>query len=131
MVGRKHEIESFEWDLQKDESQFIAVYGCRRVGKTYLVRQLFKDGFAFYHTGLQNGNFKEQLAEFRDSLTKYGYSDCPTLTSWREAFACLETLVSKSSAEKKVVFIDELQWMDTPQSKMVSLPLFTSARSSL
>ena len=40
MVARKHEIESFEWDLQKSESQFIAVYGRRRVGKTYLVRQL-------------------------------------------------------------------------------------------
>ncbi len=119
MVARKHEIESFEWDLQKRESQFIAVYGRRRVGKTYLVRQLFKDNFAFYHTGLQKGNLREQLIEFRDSLIKYGYSECPTLTSWNEAFTHLERLISKKPEEKKIVFIDELPWMDTPQSKMV------------
>ena len=63
MVARKHEIESLEWDLQKSESQFIAVYGRRRVGKTYLVRQLFKDRFAFYHTGLQKGNLRERSGE--------------------------------------------------------------------
>ena len=119
MVARKHEIESFEWDLQKRESQFIAVYGRRRVGKTYLVRQLFKDNFAFYHTGLQKGNLREQLIEFRDSLIKYGYSECSTLTSWNEAFTHLERLISKKPEEKKIVFIDELPWMDTPQSKMV------------
>ena len=119
MVGRKHEIESLDWDLQKSESQFIAVYGRRRVGKTYLVRQYFKDEFAFYHTGLQKGNMKEQLVEFRDNLVKYGYSGCPVLTSWHEAFGALEELVSRSPAGKKIVFIDELPWMDTPQSKMV------------
>ena len=119
MVARKSEIESFDWDLQKRESQFIAVYGRRRVGKTYLVRQYFKDKFVFYHTGLQKGNMKEQLVEFRDSLVKYGYSGCPTLTSWHEAFGALEELVSRSPAGKKIIFIDELPWMDTPQSKMV------------
>ena len=82
MVARKKEMESLEWDLQKGESQFIAVYGRRRVGKTYLVRQFFKDKFAFYHTGLQKGNLKDQLDAFRDSLIKYGYAECPPLTSW-------------------------------------------------
>ena len=119
MVARKHEIESFEWDLQKSESQFIAVYGRRRVGKTYLVRQLFKDGFAFYHTGLQKGNLREQLIGFRESLIKYGYPECPSLTSWHEAFAHLGKLISRKPNGKKIVFIDELPWMDTPQSKMV------------
>ena len=119
MIARKREMESIDWDLQKGESQFIAVYGRRRVGKTYLVRHIFKDTFTFYHTGVQKGNLKEQLAAFRESLVKYGYSECPTLTTWHDAFRCLEELVSQCAAEKKVLFIDELPWMDTPQSKMV------------
>lgn len=119
MIGRNQEIESLEWDMAKKESQFVAIYGRRRVGKTYLVRQYFKDSFAFYHTGQQNGNLKDQLMAFRDSLVKYGYKDCPALTSWREAFSCLESLIGKTAAGKKVIFIDELPWMDTPQSKLV------------
>ena len=119
MVSRKKEMESLDWDLHKGESQFIAVYGRRRVGKTYLVRQFFKDDFAFYHTGLQKGNLRDQLVAFRDSLIKYGYAECPPLTSWHDAFGCLEKLISGCASEKKVVFIDELPWMDTPQSKMV------------
>ena len=119
MIARKQELESLQWDLEKKESQFVAVYGRRRVGKTYLVRQFFKDSFAFFHTGLQKGNLNDQLVAFRDSLVKYGYSDCPALTSWREAFGCLERLVSQCRNKKKVIFIDELPWMDTPQSKLV------------
>lgn len=119
MVARNKEMESLEWDLHKGESQFIAVYGRRRVGKTYLVRQFFKDKFVFYHTGLQKGNLKDQLAAFRDSLIRYGYAECPPLTSWLDAFSRLEKLISECAAERKVVFIDELPWMDTPQSKMV------------
>ena len=119
MIARKREMESIDWDLQKSESQFIAVYGRRRVGKTYLVRHIFKDTFTFYHTGVQKGNLKEQLAAFHESLVKYGYAECPTLTTWHDAFRCLEELVSRCAAEKKVLFIDELPWMDTPQSKMV------------
>ena len=120
MVARKQEFESLQWDLEKKESQFVAIYGRRRVGKTYLVRQFFQDSFAFCHTGLQKGNLSDQLVAFRDSLVKYGYVDCPALTSWREAFGCLERLVSQCVNKKKVIFIDELPWMDTPRAKFVS-----------
>jgi len=117
MIGRKKEIESIKWVLEKKEAQFVAVYGRRRVGKTFLVRQFFNDDFAFYHTGLQKGNLSEQLMAFRASLQKYGYADCPLLKSWLEAFSCLEELLKKNTAKRKIVFIDELPWMDTPQSK--------------
>ena len=119
MIGRKKECMELEWICRRDESQFIAVYGRRRVGKTFLVRNFFKDGFAFCHTGLQKGTFLEQLLAFRDSLVAYGYVDCPPVGNWREAFECLKVLLSRCAPDKKVVFIDELPWMDTPGSKFV------------
>ena len=67
LVGRKTEIKNLEWDLQKAESQFVAIYGRRRIGKTYLVREMFNDSFAFSHTGLRGGDRKAQLAAFRAS----------------------------------------------------------------
>ena len=68
MVGRKEETKALLRALSRNESQFIAVYGRRRVGKTYLVRKAFGNEFAFYHTGIFDGSFREQLDEFRESM---------------------------------------------------------------
>lgn len=62
---------------------------------------------------------KDQLLSFRDSLKDCGHA-CPLPTSWREAFRELRTLIERSADEKKVVFIDEMPWMDTPRSKFLS-----------
>ena len=62
LVGRRDEVRQFEWNLRKNESQFVAVYGRRRIGKTYLVRELFNDTFAFSHTGLRGGGMTAPLA---------------------------------------------------------------------
>jgi len=119
LIGRTREIQSLKWDLEKDEPQFVAVYGRRRIGKTYLIREFFKDGFSFYHTGLRNGNMRTQLAAFRDSLVRYGHAECPVLANWMEAFMELLHLIRKLPAGRKVLFIDELPWMDTPRSDLV------------
>ena len=119
MTGRSNECLELERLCRRGESQFVAVYGRRRIGKTFLVRNFFKDGFAFSHTGLQGGTFAEQLLAFRDSLVGHGYVDCPPVRNWREAFECLKTLLSGKCRGRKTVFIDELPWMDTPGSKFV------------
>ena len=119
MVGRKREIETLNEVMSRKQAQFLAVYGRRRIGKTYLIRQYFKNKFTFYHTGEANVGMKDQLLGFRDSLRDCGH-DCPLPTSWREAFRELRTLIERSADEKKVVFIDEMPWMDTPRSKFLS-----------
>ena len=119
MIGRKEEIRDLEWDLSKDEPQFVAVYGRRRVGKTYLIRTFFKDDFAFYHTGLRKGTRQQQLLAFRESLEKYGYEGCPVPSDWMEAFRLLLRLIEMKPSGRKVLFIDELPWMDTPRSDLV------------
>ena len=131
LVGRKNEIRNLEWDLQKSESQFVAIYGRRRIGKTYLIREMFSDTFAFSHTGLRGGDKKAQLAAFRSSLVRFGRTKCPALRNWLQAFDELYNLIADAPGGKKVVFIDELPWMDTPRSDLlVGLESFWNARVS-
>ena len=73
MVGRHKEKESLLCAAERPEAQFVAVYGRRRVGKTYLIRETFHDDFCFCHVGVSGVGTAEQLLNFRDSLVKYGY----------------------------------------------------------
>ena len=131
MIGRKEEIKTLEWDLEKDEPQFVAVYGRRRVGKTYLVREMFRDQFTFSHTGLRGASAKAQLAAFRTSLIQYGHDDCPVLRDWCTAFFELFKLIQGAPPGRKVIFIDELPWMDTPKSDLITgLESFWNGRAT-
>ena len=118
MVGRAEEIKTLDEVMSRKEGQLVAIYGRRRIGKTYLIRQYFKEKFTFYHTGEANVGFRDQLLGFRDSLRDYGHP-CPLPKTWREAFRELRTLIQASHDEKKVVFIDEMPWIDTPRSKFL------------
>lgn len=120
MIGRRHEQRELKAALERDEAQLVAVYGRRRIGKTYLVRETFKDRFYFQHSGLAHGTMADQLAAFRDSLVRSGAANVPTLRNWREAFNALEAFITAGGTRrKKVIFIDEMPWMDTPKSKFV------------
>ena len=119
IIGRNQEQHQLLQALDAEESQFIAVYGRRRIGKTHLIRQTFKDKFAFQHTGLANATKQGQLQEFADSLRRYGLKDVGKLNDWQEAFHCLSDLLEKKRG-KKIVFIDELPWLDTHKSNFLS-----------
>ena len=120
IVGRKEEQQILHSAAQSENSEFVAVYGRRRVGKTYLIRETFGYKFTFQHTGLAKGNTKEQLFSFAISLRDAGYDDCPIPKSWLEAFSLLSTYLKNSTDEKKIIFLDELPWMDTPRSNFIS-----------
>lgn len=116
-----------------DESQFVAVYGRRRVGKTFLIREAYKDRFIFQHTGIYGATRKQQLSDFRQSLYLAGMEKCAMPKTWLEAFGLLRNFLSTfpEDGEKKVIFIDELPWMDTPKSNFVrSLDHFWNAWAS-
>ena len=120
IIGRKEEQQILHSAAQSENSEFVTVYGRRRVGKTYLIRETFGYKFTFQHTGLAKGNTKEQLFSFAISLRDAGYDDCPIPKSWLEAFSLLSTYLKNSTDEKKIVFLDELPWMDTPRSNFIS-----------
>jgi predicted AAA+ superfamily ATPase len=123
VIGRKDEQEKFSKALASDESEFIAVYGRRRVGKTFLIREFFAPAICFELTGMQGVSLRDQLVNFAGALAKAkGLAE--TLqppTSWQEAFAQLErhieSLGAPATGSKHVIFLDELPWLDTARSK--------------
>ncbi len=116
IIGRNQEQRELMRLYGSDEAEMVVVYGRRRVGKTYLVNQVFADaGFAFKLTGLHKAKLKEQLTNFALALREYSSSDSWTIpSSWMEAFNQLKSfLVQNRTGAKQVVFIDELPWLDT------------------
>lgn len=126
MIGRKEEKAYLQNLVNEIEPQFIAVFGRRRIGKTYLVRESFEHNFFFQHTGISNhslekgSHIQSQLEKFAESLKDAGYEGDLNLTSWNEAFGKLKELIDQSDEKKKVLFIDELSWMDTKNSGLIS-----------
>ena len=115
MIGRTNEINELTRLYESDESEFVAVYGRRRVGKTYLIRETFADRFAFHHTGLPNATKRQQLVHFKESLAAVGFCGT-TPRNWISAFQALRDVLAKCTLRRKVVFIDELPWMDSAKS---------------
>lgn len=123
IVGRKEEIGKLMHAYKSEYSEFVAVYGRRRIGKTFLIRETFHDMFTFQYTGILNISNKEQISEFYTSLLIQGLpADTNTPKTWFEAFHLLEDLITASKQKRKIVFIDELPWMDAPNSHF--LPAF-------
>lgn len=120
LIGRRKEQLALRNLLEKDEPQFCAVYGRRRIGKTYLVRETFNYQFAFQHTGYANAPMAKQLSGFRDSLQAASGKRIKVPRTWFEAFHLLGEVLEEKKGRKKVVFLDELSWMDTPKSNFVT-----------
>ena len=120
MIGRKRELERLLDAFSSKDSEFVAVYGRRRVGKTFLIREAFDGAFAFQHTGVKKGTNVIQLACFRQSLVECGHLQCPELKSWFDAFDNLKTVIKNSAADRKVVFIDEVPWIGRADAHFIS-----------
>ncbi len=119
LIGREKEREVLLNALNSNQSEFVAVYGRRRVGKTFLIRETFEGKFAFQHTGILDAPLKEQLSEFRQSLYNAGMKKCALPKNWNDAFHLLQDWLTSQPDGKKVIFIDELPWMDTPRSNFI------------
>jgi len=127
LIGRKEYIRDFNDLYKSGKSEFVVVYGRRRVGKTYMINQIFKDKFTFYHTGLSPLELdNEQLAEkqisnFCSSLRHYKIDYTNPPKDWFEAFDILRDYLSeRDNGERQVVFIDEMPWLDTPRSGFIT-----------
>lgn len=120
IIGRKSEQKELLEAANSEYSKFVAVYGRRRVGKTFLIRETFNYSFTFQHTGLAHGKMKDQLLNFRTSLQTASGKKYNQFKSWYEAFFALEEWLGALPEGKKIIFFDELPWMDTPRSNFIS-----------
>ena len=120
IIGRQKEILEFERFYSSGKPEFIAIYGRRRVGKTYLINSLYDGRFAFSTTGIIEGTKSEELTAFHTSLKQYGYKGRKPRT-WMSAFEALRELLDSKRipGSRMVVFIDELPCLATPKSGLV------------
>ena len=123
IIGRRKEMQLLEQYTASDRAEFIAIYGRRRVGKTFLIRQYFNNRFSFDITGIIEGRKTDQMAAFNDALKQYGYHGTKPRT-WLDAFFALRDLLKEKIAKAApgdpcIVFIDEMPCFDTPKSGFV------------
>ena len=119
LAGRKDEIEILETCIKSDSSEFIAMYGRRRIGKTYLLRQVFKPNIIFEASGIHENEMPQQLESFwfvlLEQMPALQFTSPPN--TWLQAFALLKKyILSLKGKKKKVIFLDEISWFDTARS---------------
>lgn len=117
IIGRKHEQDILARCIESDKAEFIAVYGRRRIGKTYLIKQFFSETFDFYVTGVYKIPRTQHLKYWQEQLQRYSGVKKAKPKDWFEAFEQLrEYLETLTDKHKIILFIDELPWFDTPKS---------------
>ena len=134
MIGREYEIRKLNEFYDSKAAELIALYGRRRVGKTFLIDEVFDGRINFRHSGLspiddrktsetkRQSRMKKQLTHFYRSLREYGSTAAKEPKSWLEAFYMLEDLLVEKDDKKSriLVFIDEIQWLDTPRADFMT-----------
>ena len=126
MVGREKEKRELDKLYASNQAELVAIYGRRRIGKTYLVDEVLQDKITFRHAGLSpleedaKGLLRAQLDHFYNSLKLYGMEEEGRPDNWLDAFFMLEKLLqSIDNGTRQVVFLDELPWLDTPRSGFI------------
>ena len=134
IIGRKEEIKLLNKYAASNTAEFVALYGRRRVGKTFLVNHVFKDRFTFAMTGILDGDKNAQLHAFTDALDLNGHPITKTPKNWYEAFQILRHFLTEKmkNGEPCIVFIDELPCFETHKSNFVNaLGYFWNSWASL
>jgi uncharacterized protein len=117
IAGRDDEIGILNSLLETERSEFLAVYGRRRIGKTFLIRQVYEKHIVFDTSGLHEKNIEQQLENFWLDISRASGKNTLLPQTWLQAFSLLKAhLDTKKSRQKKVIFLDEISWFDTPRS---------------
>ncbi|MCR5456021.1 MAG: ATP-binding protein, partial [Bacteroidales bacterium] len=131
IIGRSTETQELEKRFNSGKPEFMAVYGRRRIGKTYLIKNVFAKRLAFYMTGTYEATRKEQLAHFARQYSEYTGSYCAAPDDWNEAFQLLKNLINSYGKKRAIVFLDELPWLNSRKSGFLkALELFWNSWGS-
>ena len=125
LIGREKEIKILQKCYESEKSEFVVIYGRRRVGKTFLVKELYEPRFSFYVTGILSGNREVQLRAWSNEISRCGGHDIPEADNWIKAFENLNILIERLDErpalyKKKVIFLDEIPWLATVNSDFIA-----------
>lgn len=117
IIGRKVEQELLKNLLASEKAELIAVYGRRRIGKTFLIRNVYEKQLVFELSGIHNASLDQQLENFTIALSKKTGINVEQPANWLRAFDMLEKYLEPLiKKQKKVIFLDEFPWIHTPRS---------------
>jgi len=119
IIGREYEQQLLKNYYESQKAELVAIYGRKRVGKTYLVKKTFASEFAFSFTGMYETPRTVQLREFKINMERYSGKKYQRPKDWFEAFSMLQEYLDSLEQERIVVFLDELPWMDTPKGNFL------------
>lgn len=124
IIGRKEEIGMLRGLYASSDPQFLAVYGRRRIGKTFIVSEFFKNrGIYFEITGMKGGATREQLFQFAYEFSRLFHEGQPIVPpkSWAQALNLLHDAIEKVEEGKKIIlFFDEVPWLASPKSNFLN-----------
>ena len=120
IIGRKAEQKQILESFGSDKSELVAVYGRRRVGKTFLIKRCFNEEFDFWFTGIYKATRAQHLTQFHNVLQEKKPDKIKNLKDWFQAFEALKNYLLSLNKDKVVVFLDEIPWMDTPKSNFLA-----------
>lgn len=117
LIARKSECEQIRRCLSSGRSEFVIVCGRRRIGKTFLVDSYFRGLYDFTFVGSHKATTQVQLRRFAKALREHSNKEYKPFSDWYDAFNALEDYISSlPEGRKKVLFIDEMPWIDTRRS---------------
>ena len=123
IIGREIEKNILQEAFSSDDAELIAIYGRRRVGKTFLVRQFFEEQMIFEFSGQFDTKTKDQLQNFSAKIDEFSKAIFPTIVplNWTEAFNKLKVYLTPIIEQQKaIIFFDEFPWIDSPKSNFLS-----------
>jgi len=126
IIARKKEKKVLADILWSKSAELLAIYGRRRVGKTFLVRNFFEslDNVIYFEMAGQkqeSGEYaplKYQLGNFKYQFERTFSKEIQVPQSWQEAFNILKKEVDRfdDANVKLILFFDELPWLCSPKS---------------
>lgn len=124
ILARRNEISILDEFLKSDKAEFLAIYGRRRVGKTFLIKSHFQEQNCIFFsvTGIEKGTFLQQREVCCKQISNTFYDGIPIETpkAWLKVFELLHTAITRIAKNKKVViFFDEFPWLAKPRTNLL------------
>jgi len=119
LTGRQAEKNILATVIASGNPELVAVYGRRRVGKTFLIRTAYAGHVVFEFSGIHSASLATQLQNFTNSMQTAAGSAAVLAVpgSWVQAFHQLQGILQpKLKKGRSVIFLDEFPWAHSARS---------------
>lgn len=123
LIGRTTELNQLNDLYQNPNGQLVVIYGRRRIGKSKLIQEFCRNKPNIYIEGIEGGDTPKQIESAWQQVeyqTKYPVRGGVKFSSWPSFLYQLTEKMSAISSSKKILVLDELQWLAVRKGSLVS-----------